>query len=445
MHYGNCMQPEPVSGCPSTRAASMNDTPDGPHPGERARDFFLARQPILNRDQSLVAYELLFRRAETAAADVVDDLSATASVISHASELGMSNVVGSSLGFVNIDAAVLMSDFVQFLPRDKVVLEILETVKVDDAILSRVSALKQAGYVFALDDVIKDTQDVRQLLPLIDIVKIDINGMQAADIARLSQQFKSARKKLLAEKVESIDQVKLCLDLGFDYFQGYYFAKPAVLSGKKLPPSQLALIRLMGLLNSDTDNTQIERAIKQDAALGLNLLRMANSPALGTGSRVSTLSQAMMLLGRQQLQRWLQILLYSEPGRKPGLISPLLVMATTRGKLLELVAQRIRPGNRQAADVAFTVGIMSLIDALFGVSMREILMQMPVSQAVSDALLSKTGLYGDMLRFAEQLERMDENPSGLHASVTRLGLTTEDLQQLQLAAYEWSDQVSRQT
>jgi EAL and modified HD-GYP domain-containing signal transduction protein len=423
----------------------MSDKPDQPPLGERAKDFFLARQPILNRDQSLVAYELLFRRAETAAADVIDDLSATASVISHASELGMNNVVGSSLGFVNIDAAVLMSDFVQFLPRDKVVLEILETVKVDDAILKRVSALKQAGYIFALDDVIKDTQDVRQLLPLVDIVKIDINGMQPADIARLSQQFKSAHKKLLAEKVESIDQVKLCLDLGFDYFQGYYFAKPAVLSGKKLPPSQLALICLMGLLNSDAENVEIERAVKQDAALGLNLLRMANSPALGSGSRISTLGQAMMLLGRQQLQRWLQILMYSEPGRKPGAVSPLLNMATTRGKLLELVAQKIRPGNRQSADIAFTVGIMSLVDALFGIPMREILMQMPVSQPVSDALLSRNGLYGDMLRFAEQLERMDESPAGLRASIERLGLTHNDLQQLQLAAYDWSDQVSRHT
>jgi EAL and modified HD-GYP domain-containing signal transduction protein len=423
----------------------MSDKPDQSPPGERAKDFFLARQPILNRDQSLVAYELLFRRAETAAADVIDDLSATASVISHASELGMNNVVGSSLGFVNIDAAVLMSDFVQFLPRDKVVLEILETVKVDDAILKRVSALKQAGYIFALDDVIKDTQDVRQLLPLVDIVKIDINGMQPADIARLSQQFKSAHKKLLAEKVESIDQVKLCLDLGFDYFQGYYFAKPAVLSGKKLPPSQLALIRLMGLLNSEAENAEIERAVKQDAALGLNLLRMANSPALGSGSRISTLGQAMMLLGRQQLQRWLQILMYSEPGRKPGAVSPLLNMATTRGKLLELVAQKIRPGNRQSADIAFTVGIMSLVDALFCIPMREILMQMPVSQPVSDALLSRNGLYGDMLRFAEQLERMDESPAGLRASIERLGLTYNDLQQLQLAAYDWSDQVSRHT
>ena len=423
----------------------MSDKPDQSPPGERARDFFLARQPILNRDQSLVAYELLFRRAETAAAEVIDDLSATASVISHASELGMNNVVGSSLGFVNIDAAVLMSDFVQFLPRDKVVLEILETVKVDDAILKRVSALKQAGYIFALDDVIKDTQDVRQLLPLVDIVKIDINGMQAADIARLSHQFKSAHKKLLAEKVESIEQVKLCLDLGFDYFQGYYFAKPAVLSGKKLPPSQLALIRLMGLLNSDAENSEIERAVKQDAALGLNLLRMANSPALGNGSRISTLGQAMMLLGRQQLQRWLQILMYSEPGRKPGTVSPLLTMATTRGKLLELVAQKIRPGNRQSADIAFTVGIMSLVDALFCIPMREILMQMPVSQPVSDALLSRNGLYGDMLRFAEQLERMDESPAGLRASIERLGLTHNDLQQLQLAAYDWSDQVSRHT
>lgn len=424
----------------------MTDLSSDPtlHP-QRVREFFLARQPILNREQGLVAYELLFRRADAGTANVIDDVAATAAVIEHATELGMENVIGGSLGFVNIDATVLMSDFVQFLPRDKVVLEILETVKVTDAVVVRVNELKHAGYTFALDDVVGNSEDVRRLLPLVDVIKVDIAGMHANTLSQLSAHFKSAKKKLLAEKVEDVGEYQRCLELGFDYFQGYYFAKPAVMSGRKLSPSQMALIRLMGQLNSDAENADIERTIKHDASLSLTLLRMANSPALGTGSRITSLSQALMVLGRRQLQRWLQILLYAEPTKSHGALSPLLVLATTRGKLLELMANRINPGNRRIADTAFTVGIMSLMDALFASPMEKILEQIPVIDAVSAALLNRTGIYGEMLTLAEYMETLDQHAPLLLPALEHLRLGSEDLQQMQIAAYQWSEQIARHT
>jgi c-di-GMP phosphodiesterase len=411
---------------------------------QRVKEFFLARQPILNRGQGLVAYELLFRRADAGTANVIDDLSATASVIEHATELGMENVIGGSLGFVNVDRTVLMSDFVQFLPRDKVVLEILETVKVNSEVLERVAELKKAGYTFALDDVINESEDVRLLLPLIDIVKVDIAGLQPSVLSQLSGKFRTAKKKLLAEKVENLEEYQRCLELGFDYFQGYYFAKPAVLSGRKLSPSQVALMRLMSQLNSDAENNEIERTIKQDASLGITLLRMANSPALGTGRHITSLNQALMVLGRRQLQRWLQILLYAEPMKSTGMLSPLLVLATTRGKLLELMADQIAPRDRNTADMAFTVGIMSLMDALFGQPMEQILDQMPVVDAVKDALLLRTGIYGEMLKLAEYIEQIEHSGPQPLPALTSLKMTNEDLLEMQLAAYSWSDEVSRQ-
>lgn len=411
---------------------------------QRVKEFFLARQPILNRGQGLVAYELLFRRADAGSANVIDDLSATASVIEHATELGMENVIGGSLGFVNIDKSVLMSDFVQFLPREKVVLEILETVKVNDEVVERVSELRKAGYTFALDDVISESEDVRRLLPLVDIVKVDIAGLQPTILSQLSIRFRLAKKKLLAEKVENIEEYQRCMALGFDYFQGYYFAKPAVLSGRKLSPSQVALMRLIAQLNSDAENSEIERTIKQDASLGITLLRMANSPALGTGNNITSLGQALMVLGRRQLQRWLQILLYAEPARSTGMLSPLLILATTRGKLLELMADRHSPGNRNVADTAFTVGIMSLMDALFATPMEKILEQMPVISAVKDALVTRSGVYGDMLRLAEYVENIETSGPHLVPAMASLKLTNEELCEMQMSAYAWSEQVSRQ-
>jgi EAL and modified HD-GYP domain-containing signal transduction protein len=408
-----------------------------------ARDFFLARQPILDRTQGLVAYELLFRSAAAGPANVTDDLLATASVMANTSELGMHNVVGSALAFVNVDVSVLMSDFIKFLPHGKVVLEVLETVEVTPEVVARVRELAESGFRFALDDVIATSDDVMKLLPLVDIIKIDIRDMPHADLARLSARFKKAGKKLLAEKVETLAEFETCMALDFDYFQGYYFAKPLILSGKKLSPSQLAVMQLMALVISDADNAEIEHAIKHDISLGINLLRLVNSPGVGARQRIDSLSQALAILGREQLQRWLQIMLYAESCKKGTGMTSLLTLATTRGKLLELMAQRLRPGQRRVADIAFTVGIMSLMDTLFGLPMAEILEQIAVVDQVGDALLSRKGFYGDMLKLAEYLERIDDAGPLLTPTLKKLKLTSDALFELEVAAFEWSNNVSR--
>lgn len=415
-------------------------SPDVSFQAQRVKDFFLARQPILNREQHLFAYELLFRSAAVGAANVTDDLAATASVIAHASELGMANVIGASLGFINVDGAMLMSDAIHFLPKQKVVLEILETVEVTDRIVTRVKQLAAAGYVFALDDVIAASTNVQKLLPLVDIIKVDINGMASATISDLAREFTQRKKNLLAEKVESLEQYQQCLDLGFDYFQGYYFAKPTVLTGKKLSPSQLAIIELMALFASDADIVDIERSIKQDASLGLTLLRLVNTMPLGAARCVDSLGKALEVLGRHQLQRWLQILLYAETGS--GTVSPLLTLATTRGKLLELMAEKIEPGNRNMGEIAFTVGTMSLMDALFGLPMEKILQQLPVAAEVKEALLTRSGIYGDMLQLAEHIEHIEEAGPLVARLLQKLHLSAEALNALQLAAFKWSDTIS---
>lgn len=407
----------------------------------RGKDFFLARQPILNRDQELFAYELLFRTAAVGPANVIDDVAATASVIAHASELGMKNVIGALRAFINVDAAVLMSDFIQFVPKQSVVLEILETVKVSDQLIARVQELARAGYVFALDDVVADTEDVQKLLPLVDFVKVDINEVGPENLSRLSAQFKRTGKKLLAEKVENLEQFKACLDLGFDFFQGYYFAKPLVLTGKKLTPSQMSIMRLMTQFISNADLAEIERSIKQDASLGLMLLRLANASAEGAVPHINSLGQALAVLGRSQVQRWLQILLYAELDKPRGVASPLLMLATTRGKLLELMAEKIYPGSQIIADTAFTVGIMSLTDALFGLPMEKILEQAHVADEVKAALLSREGIYGDMLKLVECIDHIEEAGPQVPPLLKKLHLSSEELYQLQLAAFEWSDAI----
>ncbi|WP_426173533.1 EAL and HDOD domain-containing protein [Massilia sp. TWR1-2-2] len=422
----------------------MNDT--APHAALKdfgVRDFYLGRQPILDRNQALFGYELLFRNAPAGAADFDNGLSATAAVIAHAGQLGLDKAIGDAQGFLNVDAAVIMSDIFVFLPREKMVLEVHQSVEASSPLLARMAELAGHGFRFALNGVSDITPNVERLLPMIDFVKFDMRGIAATKLLGMARVLQRGGKKLIAERVESSVQHDECRALGLDYFQGFYFAQPVVISGRKLTPSQLAVMELMKLVTSDAENIEIERAVKRDVTLALNLLRLVNTPAVGMRQQIDSVSQALIVLGRRQLQRWLQILLYADPAQRGHSASPLLMLATTRGRLLELLAKRLRPSQRNVADIAFTVGIMSLMDALFGIPMSEIVVQIPVSDEVSGALTHRTGFFGELLRLAESIEQMDGTEDMVMPALKQLAISSDELVQFEVAAFAWSDSVVR--
>jgi EAL and modified HD-GYP domain-containing signal transduction protein len=406
-------------------------------------EFFMARRPVLNRQHELIAHELLFCHVvngTAAFAQQADHLPTAASVIAGVCEHGMGRVLGELRGFVHIDAEALESDIFQFLPPQKIVLSIHQSITGAPRIVARIAELAQAGFTFALE-VTADSEDVQNLLPMVDIVTIDITDKEQSSLGELCSLAKAHQKELLAEHVESIEQFAACFELGFDYFQGYYFSKLQATEGEALAPSQLAITELMALISTDADNAFIENSIKGDVSLGLNLLRLANTPAVSP-HRIESLRQALMALGRNQLQSWLQIMLYAAPSRNGQSLQPLMMLATMRGRLLELVAQKTRPGNRGIADTAFTVGIMSLMDTLFGMPMPEILKQISVVEEVSDALLHRKGYYGDLLQLVEYTEWVEKADTLLLHAIASQRLTCSELYMLQLAAFEWSDHVT---
>ena len=309
----------------------------------KLRNFYLGRQPVLDRNQALYGYELLFRGSAQGPAEIESGLSASAGVIHHASQLGLARAIGDATAFLNVDEEVLKSDMFAFLPRERTVLEIVRSVEPTDAVIARMTELSRHGFRFAAEASAHGNALAR-LLPVIDFVKMDLRELPVVTLLSLAPRLRGTGKRLVAEKVETHNEYRTCLDIGFDYFQGYYFAKPTVIAGRKLSPSQAAVLDLMNLVTSDADNIEIERAVKKDVTLGLNLLRLVNTPAAGNGRRIESVSQALVLLGRRQLQRWLQILLYAEPGVRGHNLSPLLMLATTRARLMELLAQRLRPG-----------------------------------------------------------------------------------------------------
>ena len=413
----------------------------------RMRNFYLARQPVLDRNQALYGYELLFRGSAQGAADIDpaaigSGLSASASVIHHASQLGLPRAIGDATAFLNVDKEVLMSDMFAFLPRERTVLEIVRSDEPDDAVIGRMTELASHGFRFAAEASAHGASLAR-LLPVIDFVKMDLRELPVVTLLSLAPRLRTTGKRLVAEKVETHTEYRTCLDIGFDYFQGYYFAKPTVMAGRKLSPSQTTVLDLMNLVTSEADNSEIEKVVKRELTLGLNLLRLVNTPAVGATRRIESISQALILLGRRQLQRWLQILLYAEPGVRGHSQTPLLMLATTRARLMELLAQRLRPGQRNVADVAFTVGMMSLMDTLFCIPMQDIVEQIPVIDEVRHALLVRQGFFGELLRLAESIEQMDDANDAVMPALHELALDGDDLAELEVSAFEWSDKVVR--
>jgi EAL and modified HD-GYP domain-containing signal transduction protein len=440
----------------------MTDTPSLDHADHplRVRDFYLGRQPVLDRHQALFGYELLFRSTpvgqanigQGAAAGALDPgLNATAAVIAHAAQLGLARAIGDATCFLNVDAAVLASDIYAFLPRERTVLEIAASVAPDDAVLARLAELAGHGFQFALDGIgsgpTGDPARLQRLLPLARFVKLDLRSTAKPALAALVARMHGMHKTVVADKVETREEYQACLDLGADYFQGYYFARPSVLGGRKLSPSQMAVLEMMKLVTSEVDNADIERAVKRDVTVAINLLRLVNTPAVGARQRIDSVSQALLVLGRRQLQRWLQIMLYAEPGTQGHNQTPLLMLAMTRGRMMELLAQRLRPGQRYLGEVAFTVGIMSLMDVLFGIPMADIVEQIPVSDEIASALLRRAGFFGELLRLAECIEKPDSQDDaeddGVLPTLRGLSISGDDMIELEMAAFQWSDSVVR--
>jgi EAL and modified HD-GYP domain-containing signal transduction protein len=404
------------------------------------QEIFLARQPIVDRNEGLVAFELLFRSANKTEAGVIDDTHATSQVIVNAfGEMGIAEVLGTNKGFVNVDSMFLHSDLIQLLPKDNVVIELLETAKIDAALIARCSELKADGYSIALDDVAEFSDEIKSLLRIVDIVKLDLMAIDPVRLPALVKELKRYPVKLLAEKVEDKEQARNCLEMGFDLFQGYHFARPEILTGKRAHPSKIALLRIFSLMVSGAENQEIENAFKEHADLSYNLMRIVNSVGSGLTTKISSLKHGLMVMGRGPLTRWVQLLLYaSDKGN--GATSPLMQLAATRGKLMELVAQQENTGSNEYADRAFMVGMLSLLDALLGETLPGILKRINLQADVEVALLHHEGDLGNLLGLCKKLEAGDyefvRDTLRSHSS-----LSMNELTRAQLDAMAWANSI----
>lgn len=399
--------------------------------------FYLGRQSILDRSQNLYAFELLFRSSTRNAAEVLDDVTATATVINYVlNELGIESVLGGYKGFINLSRALLMSDTIELLPRDKVVLEILETVDVTPEVIERCRALRKAGFTLALDDFVSHEARFEPMLELAHIVKVDLQQVGGPELAALVDTLRGSNVQLLAEKVDTAQQVRRCMDLGFELFQGYHFARPEIITGRRLSHSKAILMRILAKVVSDFDVRDIEHAMKGDPALMVSLLRLINSVAANPGRHISSISVALMYLGHRQVQRWLLLMLFAGLAPNAAFPSPLMQLAATRGKLLEILAA----GDKSLEDKAYMAGIMSLIETFLGMPMAEIIAPLSLPDEVASALLERRGTLGKLLDLAEALE--GHAPEVVRACLSRLpGLSVQQINAAQVQALRWANTI----
>jgi EAL and modified HD-GYP domain-containing signal transduction protein len=409
--------------------------------GDQVDQIFLARQPILNSQQKLVAYELLFRGGPVDHAVVTDHLLASSTVVHNAFYgMGIGAVLGSAKGYINADRDFLMSDIVEVLDPKQIILEVLESVVPDAALFERMEHLRSRGFKLALDDFIGFTENATRMLTHVDIVKVDLLRVPSADLAGLVKRLRQLKVTLLAEKVEATKEFDQAVLLGFDLFQGYHFARPQLLAGgQRRNPAKVQLLRLLGLILGDADVGLLEAEFKHQPVLTYNLLRMVNSAAMGLRTRINSLRHALILIGRRPLQSWMQLTLYTAGGGDPA-STPLLQMAAVRGRLMEAVLREIGIHSQRELDAAFLTGILSLVDALLEMPQDEILDKLFLSEEVKAALLTHEGRLGELLELAVKLE--GDSSDDLQAALRRFpDVSAERLLELQFEAFAWASSV----
>jgi len=393
---------------------------------------FLARQPIFDRQGDVFAYELLYRGGmENHAGDAPGERG-TANVLLNAfGTFGIETVTGGKRAFINVTRDLLVSDYAFILPAQLVVLELLEEVEPDPEVIAAARTLVKRGYSLALDDFVYG-QKFHEMLDIAEIVKLDVmalaNGSLDAQVAALSPY----RRRLLAEKVETHEQYAAARALGFDYFQGYYFSRPVMMVARDLPRATLTALKSVREVLFAQGLDDLEAAINADLSLSYRLLRLINSAAFGLAGEVSSIRQALALLGSVAVKKWFSLILLSEVGTaKP---TELLRLSLVRAKMLETLMPE---GDASRSAQAFTVGLFSTIDAFLDRPMAEALEPLHFPEESTDALLYHRGTLGDLLTLVIAYERGEWTTVGGQAG--RMGLQADAVAATYIDAVTWAE------
>ena len=396
-------------------------------PGQR----FVARQPIFDRTQKVFGYELLFRNGVEDYFNADPEL-ACRSTLDSTLLFGLNTLCDGRHAFVNCTREVLLKDLVTLLPSDQTVVEVLETVEPEDRVMAACKRLKEAGYLLALDDFAPNDPRL-PLCDLADIIKIDVRATTPVERVAMLRRHGSPKCRMLAEKLETPQEFQQARDLGFVYFQGYFFCRPELVMGREVPASRLHYLRLLEMVSrSELDLRDLERMIKQETSICYRLLRYLNSPLFGFSLEIKSIRHAMAILGERELRRWIRLVVMVGAAEQKS--SELVLMGLSRARFCELLSNRLRSNSD-----LFLMGLLSVMDAILEVSMDVLLEQLPVEREIKAALLGQSST----LRPLYQLMLAQESGEWAASSALAgpLKLSDDDVATQWWQALQWSQQV----
>jgi EAL and modified HD-GYP domain-containing signal transduction protein len=398
---------------------------------------FLARQPILNRARELFGYELLFRDGLQNCCEELNLEFASTSLLDTSFLIGFEKLTAGRPMFINCPRDFLLRDYISLFPPRSAVVEILESVKPDQEIIDACLRLKQRGFLIALDDFV-DAPGWAPLVVLADIIKVDFRATDRKEQGALVARHSGKKLRMLAEKVETQEEYRAAMKMGYSLFQGYFFCRPEMLRHRDLPASKLAYLELLRAATAtEFDIEELALKIKHEASLTFRLLRYLNSAAFGLRAEVHSVTHALSLLGERELRKWIAVI--SVGVLADGKPDELMTVPLVRGRFCELLAPFA--GLAGHANDLFLMGLLSVMDAILDQPIETVLAELPVRHEIKDALLSQKGKYWKLLEIAVAHERADWEKVGALARETRI--SEERISAMYIEAVDWSTALGR--
>jgi EAL and modified HD-GYP domain-containing signal transduction protein len=403
--------------------------------------FYAARQPILDKNKQLVAYELLFRDSIDNVFPEIDAEEATSKMIEASQfNLGINEFTANKPAFINFTLDTMSKGYPTMLTPDEVVVEILETVKPGKKLLSLCKELYKSGYTLALDDY--EHKNVwTHFYPFIKIIKIDLQQTSFDEVKLIKQAISNhPHIQLLAEKVETYEEYNQALTHGFELFQGFFFAKPEMVKARHLSPSQMTMAELLYETSKpELDLSGITSVFERDVSLSYKLLRYANSPIFRRRSEIATIKQALVILGSGELKRFIGLMF--AVNINPDKPNELVKTSMTRAKFCELMAREVK--DKQDSSIAFLTGLLSMIDAILDEEIGSILEKLPLAQVIKDTLLIRKSTIAKVIKLVEQIEHANWQQTTL--SIAELGVDKEAVITCYHQSLSWADEQSSLT
>lgn len=398
-------------------------------------DIFIARQGIYNYKEKVVAYELLYRNSmENKFSEDIDEDKATYKLIENINSFGLDTLTDNKIAFINFTEGLIKDNFATLLPKEKVVIEILENVEANKEVLESLGKLKSEGYIIALDDLEK-VNDLIKFIDYIDIVKIDFLISKKEERKKIANVCNKLGIKILAEKIESKEELSEAIKLGCQYFQGYYFSKPSIFLGKDIAVRNVSIMNILRELSKeDYDVKKVEQLMKMDVALTYKFFQFINSSYFSFLQNIESIKQSIVLIGKKELRKWLFILSVSEISTLKN--DEYTKSITMRARFNELIAEEIINVEKSSA---FIVGLFSDLHLMVKEDIKDILNKLPLNKEIKDALLGKENIYKDILDLTLAYEGIDREE--IFRLSKKIGLESSTLIKKYYLTLEWCNRL----